>query len=100
MQHVMVIVPVDADVDEAQHVAHEDGDQRCQGGYAVPVRNLQLEHHDGDDDGYHAIAERLQPSLSHLSSPLLRVARNGSNDAFPRTTIEACMQRTSPIRMR
>jgi hypothetical protein len=28
VQHVVVVVPVDADVDEAEHVAHEDRPQR------------------------------------------------------------------------
>ena len=60
MQHVVVVVPVDAQVDEAQHVAQEHRQQRAQVGEIVAVRHLQLQHHDGDDDGEHAVAERLE----------------------------------------
>src|SRR5690349_13771462 len=38
MHHVMVVAPVDADVDKTQHVAHEDGPQRQQGVEAGVVR--------------------------------------------------------------
>ena len=57
VQQVMVVVPVDPDVDEAQEVAHEQGDERLQVREVRAVRHLQFEHHDGDDDGEHAIAE-------------------------------------------
>jgi hypothetical protein len=60
MQHVMMIVPVDADIDEAQHIAQEHREQRPQIGEAGAVRHLHLQHHDGDDDGEHTVAERLQ----------------------------------------
>ena len=66
MEHVVVVVPVDADVDEAQHVAQEDRQQRAAApAQVVAVRHLQLQHHDGDDDGEHAVAEGLEPVLSH-----------------------------------
>jgi hypothetical protein len=29
------------------------------------VGRVHLQHHDGDDDGDHAIAEGFQPSLAH-----------------------------------
>ena len=70
VQHVMVVVPVDAEVDEAQHVAEEHGHERPSAARSVAVRHLQLQHHDGDDDGDHAVAERLEPILFHdASSP-------------------------------
>jgi hypothetical protein len=31
------------------------------------VRHLQFQHHDGDDDGEHAIAERLEPACAHVA---------------------------------
>ena len=65
VQHMVMVVPVDADVDEAQHIAQEDRQQRPQVGEGGPVRDLQLEHHDGDDDGDDAVAEGFQPSLPH-----------------------------------
>ena len=61
----MVVIPIDTEVDEAQNVAEEYGDQRQQSLDALAVGRLQLQYHDGDDDGDHAIAERFKPILSH-----------------------------------
>ena len=36
MKHVMMIVPVDAEIDEAEHVAQEDGKQRPKRGESAP----------------------------------------------------------------
>src|SRR5664279_4018716 len=55
MHHVVMVVPVDADVDEAEHVAQEDGQQRRDVREPGAVRHLQLEDHDRDDDGVLAI---------------------------------------------
>ena len=41
VQHVVVVVPVDADVDEAEHVAQEHRQQRSQRGGVAAVRHLQ-----------------------------------------------------------
>ena len=64
MQHVMVIVPVDAEIDEAEHVAQEHRDLWApEASTLVAVRHLQLEHHDGDDDGNHTVAKRFDRPL-------------------------------------
>src|SRR5439155_3855799 len=83
MQHVMVVVPVDADIYEAQDVAEEHRQQRQRLVHAVAVWYLDLQHHDRDDDRDHGVAECLQPSLAHLPSVALprrrrefRVARH------------------------
>ena len=44
----------------------------------VAVRHLQLQHHDGDDDGDHAIAERFEPAFGHccfVPDMLLEIVR-------------------------
>ena len=40
MQQVVVVVPVDADVDEAEHVAEETGTDRPSAATVAPVRNF------------------------------------------------------------
>ena len=65
VQQVVMIVPVDADEHEAQHIRQEHRHQRRERRDIGPVRHLHLQHHDRDDDGDHAIAERFQPSLAH-----------------------------------
>ena len=57
MQHVVVVVPIDAQVDEAQHIAQEHGDQWRKCINADPVRHLHFQNHDGNDDREHAITE-------------------------------------------
>src|SRR4029450_5102554 len=65
MKHVVVVIPIDTQVDEAQHVAQEDGDHWHQSLEALAVGHLHLQHHDGDEDGDHAITDRFKPILSH-----------------------------------
>src|SRR5215475_5052507 len=62
---MMVVVPVNADVDEAEHVTKKYRGHRVDRLQRVAGRNLQLQHHDGDDDRQHAIAESFQSSLGH-----------------------------------
>src|SRR4029077_14929775 len=66
VNHVMMVVPVDRQIDEAQKVAEKDRKQRLNGSPVGAVRNLQLQHHDGDDDGDDAVAERRQSFLRHV----------------------------------
>ena len=70
---MLMVVPVDADVDEAQYIAQQDRQYRQQRFGRIPMRHLQFEHHDGDDDRDHAVTERLQPALTH-AHPLLNFA--------------------------
>ena len=63
-----MLVPIDADVDEAEHIAYEDGPQRQQRLEIGFVRNFEFQHHDGDDDGDDAVAEGFQASFAHLFS--------------------------------
>src|SRR5262245_2319462 len=65
LQHVVMVVPVNAEVDEAQNIAEENGKQRPQRREVLAERDSELEHHDRDDDREHAIAERFQTPLRH-----------------------------------
>ena len=69
VQHVVVVVPVDADVDEAQDVGEEVRQRLAQGVQILAVRHLQLEDEDRDDDGEHAIAECFESTFAHAITP-------------------------------
>jgi len=65
MQKVMVVVPINAHIDEAQDVgqkARRNGRERRQ---VAAVRHMKLQHHDGDDDSDNTIAECGEAIFSH-----------------------------------
>jgi hypothetical protein len=62
---ILELIPVDANVDEAERVAHEDGPQRHQPGLGT-VRGFEFQRHNGDDDGDEAVAEGFEAVLAHL----------------------------------
>ena len=45
----------------------ENRQQRAERGQVGAVRHLHFQHHDGDDDGEHAVAEGFEPGLLHGS---------------------------------
>ncbi len=67
VEQVMMVVPIDADVDETEDVAEEDGQERFQDGEVGRVRDFQSQHHDGDDDREDAIAEGFEPGGFHCA---------------------------------
>ena len=62
MDQVVMVDPVHRDIKEADDVADEDGPFMHQGVGIGTLWALQLQHHDGEDDGDHTIGEGLQPS--------------------------------------
>src|SRR5262249_50712117 len=111
--HVVMIVPVNADVNEAEHVAHEHRHKWHQCFQAVAMRNLHLEHHDRDDDGDDPVAERLQSVLAHCdpraalyglvrmrtastASIGMAASKNSRPESSPRITSLSVASRTIP----
>jgi hypothetical protein len=70
---MVVVVPVDGQINEAQHIADQVGRQRAERRPIGAVRHLQIQHHDGDDDGDDAIAERSKTIFAHSGHFLLAV---------------------------
>src|SRR5215472_3172464 len=68
MEHVMMIVPVNTNIEKTHDVAEEHRQYRYQGFQAAALRYLHLQHHDRDDDRDHAVTERFQSPLAHLAS--------------------------------
>jgi len=60
VQHVMMVIPEDSDVDKAQGKREKGGYTRGQRGKIRTRGYLQVEHHDRDDDGKHSIRERFE----------------------------------------
>src|SRR5215207_9067629 len=63
LQQVMMIVPVDCDIQKAEDIAEKGGRKGDECAQIRPVRRLQLEHHDRDNDGDHTVAECFQPAF-------------------------------------
>src|SRR5215510_14632349 len=68
IEHMVMIVPVDTDVYEAEDIAQKHGGDRRERSETVAVRNFHLKYHDGDDDRDDAVAERLEPVFAHQTS--------------------------------
>ncbi len=66
LEQMVMIVPVDAHVHEAEHVAHEDRAKALQVLEARSVGRNEFQDHDRDDDRDDAVAERLEAALVYL----------------------------------
>ena len=70
----MVVVPINADVGEAQNVAQEHRQQRLQRCPVRPLRHFHFQHHNGDDDGDDAVAEGFEAIRFHIGLKPRRAA--------------------------
>src|ERR1051326_3142014 len=74
VEHVVVVVPVDRQHDEAHEVREKRGPHRPQCREVGAARHFQLEDHDRDEDRDHAVAERFEPALGHDGRIITRMA--------------------------
>src|SRR5215207_9437412 len=74
MEHMVMVGPIDAQVNEAEHISQKYRQQRRKRRQIRSVRHAQLENHDRDENRDHAIAESFEPGFSH--------ARNASRVRF------------------
>jgi hypothetical protein len=63
---MVMVVPIDPDIYEAEHIAEEDRQQWQQVFRPLPMRYMQLQDHYGDDDGDNPIAKCFEPSFIHV----------------------------------
>ena len=68
LHQVMVIVPVDAEMNKTEHITGQHRRQRLQRRPGGSVRYIELQHHDCDDDGEYTVAEGFHASLAHRQS--------------------------------
>src|SRR5262249_18322268 len=89
IKHMVMIVPVDTDVYEAEDIAQKHRSDRRERSETVAVRNFHLKHHDGDDDRYDAVTERLESVLAHRTSRKRRESPETTYRNRQRTCIAA-----------
>jgi hypothetical protein len=77
-EHMVMVVPVDTDVDKTQNVTQQHWNQRPQCVQAAPLRHLEFQNHDGDDDRDHPVAKGRQPLFS-----------DGDSLSFKRNTLQS-----------
>jgi hypothetical protein len=65
VNEMMMIDPVDSDDDEAQDIGKKGWPHLRQGSWRRIVRRLQLQNHDGNENGDDAIAECFDPVRFH-----------------------------------
>src|SRR5215475_12492169 len=67
VEQMMMVVPVNAEKNEAEDVSQEYRDERTKRLPVTAVGNPQLQDHDGDEDGDDAITEGFETIFLHYS---------------------------------
>ena len=65
VHHVVVIVPVDGDIDKAQDIAEEDVADGAQRLKSIAFGHFELQNHDGDDDRDNAVTQGFKAIFLH-----------------------------------
>ena len=65
VEKMMMVVPIDRDVNEAERVTQEKWHHWTQCLDACPMGRLHFQHHDGDDYSQNSVTERLEAALIH-----------------------------------
>src|SRR3546814_15000805 len=98
MHHVVVVVPINADIDKAQYIAQQHGYDGKQRGERRRMGYFQLKHHNGDDDRQHSIAECFQAACSYDETPVPVFFRRASPLAILMSGIGMRRTRLSTVR--
>src|SRR5215475_14122522 len=69
VQEVMMIVPIDSQVQITQNVRQKNGNNGFKGVQVRSLRYFHIEHHNGYDHGEDAVAERFQSAFGHREFP-------------------------------
>ena len=83
-----MVIPVDADVDKTEHVGEKNREQRTKRVEVGAVRDLQLQHHDSNDNRDDPIAERFEPVGFHRA-----ILTGSSSAAISAPLVLACRDR-------
>src|SRR4051794_1101910 len=82
----MMVVPVDAEVHEAQQVRQKDRHERAERSEGIAARRAQSEHRNRDHDRDDGITECLEPSRRHyLTRVVVALTRRGHRGIVAQT---------------
>ncbi|VFU09879.1 protein of unknown function [Methylocella tundrae] len=79
LHQMMMVVPVKTDIDVAEDIGEEYRQARRERREIMARRNLQFQHHDGDDDGDDAIGKGFHPALGHAGPRHLRFRHSAAS---------------------